>query len=890
MKGQAFLLASVILLLPGLAVAQSTLAALSGIVHDEQGAVIPGATITLKSLDTNQVRMALSDGTGNFRLVGLPPGRYEMHTALAGFATDVLSDLELTISAEAEHDVVLHVEGVTVRETVTGTVPSGGVSKTALGRTFTTKEIDELPVAARDFTNLALLTPGILANPNNTTVVASGMIGRNNAVLVDGLSLDDHLSSTVRGSVSLDSVKEFVVLSNSFSAEYGHAAGALVSVLTRSGMNEPAGRVFYYLRDDAWNATSAAARLTSPPGEKTRLEQQILGGFFGGAVIRNRTFLFGSVEHTRRDGENIVTSGVLQVFRPGAPTHLPTEHRRPQLFVRGDIVLGTANTMILKSRLDRITATNQSIDQLPGLAAPERRLDRTTDDRDLAVLDNHVLGSRGLNEFRFQFARRIDESNVDAYCPGCATYDYPSLLLGKANLTPECRTERRGQFADSLTYLLADRLGDHAFKGGIDTSAIDINGFQPANFDGTWTFRVDRQFDAALPSTYPRRYRRNSGEPFYDVSSQLYTVFFQDQWQPASRLTLNLGLRWDYEEAVRVARDADNIAPRIGVAIDPWHDGRTTIRGNYGIYYDAVLFQALVNTIRGDQVFRTQVENPGYPDPYGFNPNRAGAPTSVAPNGRRFADRLRTPYTEQASVGFRHVRGPLSLTADVVWARGRNLMRLRDGNYPNLDDPLRARPDPNFQEITVRETEGRSSYRAFLIGVQKQHSRRYSYAVAYTLSRADRDTEDWDFVPQDQRAYAADWAPSASDARHRLAASANVDLGLGVRLTSILTARSALPSHVTTGDDNNGDGYLTDRPAGVSRNSARGDDFWQVDARLSKAFGSGARRFELIAEAFNLFNHSNWIAFDGVVRSSTFGRPTDAAGPREVQVGIRVDF
>jgi hypothetical protein len=809
---------------------------------------------------------------------------------LAGFVTEVRS-VQLTISEEAQHDVFLELAGFTIHEKVTGGVPVAEISKTALGRTFTPKEIDELPVAARDFTSLALLTPGILANPNNTTVVASGMIGRNNAVLVDGLSLDDHLTSNVRSGVSLESVKEFIVLSNSFSAEYGHAAGAIISVLTRSGINERAGRGFYYLRDDAWNATSAAARLTNPPGEKSRLEQQILGGFFGGPVVRNRAFFFGSVEHTRRDSENIVTSGVLQVFRPGAPTHLPAERRRPQLFARGDIVLGMANTLIPRSRLDRITVTNVSIDRLPGLSAPERRLDRTIDDGDLAVLDNHVLGARGLNEFRFQFARRMEDTNVDAYCRGCETYDYPGLFLGKANTAPERRTERRWQFANTLTYLVSDKFGDHAFKSGVDVSAISIRAFQPANFDGTWTFRVNRPFDVAVPATYPTRYQRNGGEPFYDVSSQLYTLFFQDQWQPASRLTLNLGIRWDYEDAVRVARDADNIAPRIGVAFDPSRDGTTTIRGNYGIYYDAVLFQALVNAMRGSQVFGIQVEQPGYPDPYGFNPNRSGAPTSVAPNGRRFADSIRTPYTEQASVGLRHVLGPLSMTADAVWARGRNLLRLSDGNYPNLDDPLRARPDPSFQQIAVRETEGRSSYRALLIGVQKPHSRRDSYAVAYTLSRAERDTEDWDFVPQDQRDWPADWGPSASDARHRLAASANVELGLGVRLTSILTARSALPYNVTTGEDANGDTYYqTDRPTGVSRNSARGDDFWQVDARLSKVFGSGTRRIELIAEVFNLFNHSNWTAFDGVVRNTTFGRPTDASAPREVQLGIRVDF
>ena len=151
------------------------------------------------------------------------------------------------------------------------------------------------------------------------------------------------------------------------------------------------------------------------------------------------------------------------------------------------------------------------------------------------------------------------------------------------------------------------------------------------------------------PRDVPTRHQRNGGEPFYDVSSQLYTVLFQDQWQPASRLTLNLLIRLDYEDAVRVARDADNIAPRIGVAFDPSRDGKTTIRGNYGIYYDAVLFKALVNTIRGSQVFRIQVEQPGYPDPYGFNPNRSGAPTSAAPNGRRFAGLDQDPVHGQAA-------------------------------------------------------------------------------------------------------------------------------------------------------------------------------------------------------------------------------------------------
>ena len=356
------------------------------------------------------------------------------------------------------------------------------------------------------------------------------------------------------------------------------------------------------------------------------------------------------------------------------------------------------------------------------------------------------------------------------------------------------------------------------------------------------------------------------------------------------RLTLNLGVRWDFEDAIGVANDTDNVAPRIGVAFNPSRDGRTSIRGGYGIYYDAVLFQALVNTFRSNQVARLQVVDPGYPDPFGPNPNRTGPAVGAAPNGRRFADSIRTPYTEQASVGVRHLRGPWALAADAVWARGRNLIRTRDANYPNLDDPLRGRPDPTFQEITVRETEGRSLYRALQIGLEKQTSRRHAYGVAYTLSRAERDTEDWDFVPQDQRYYAVDWGPSSSDARHRLAASADVDLGRGVRVTMIATGLSALPYNVTTGTDDNLDTYTTDRPPRVSRNSARGSSFWQIDVRVAKALRAGTRRIELIAESFNLANRRNWTGYDGVARNPTFGRPTDAASPREVQLGVRLDF
>jgi hypothetical protein len=220
--------------------------------------------------------------------------------------------------------------------------------------------------------------------------------------------------------------------------------------------------------------------------------------------------------------------------------------------------------------------------------------------------------------------------------PGASPRTVPASCSGSLTSLPERSTERRWQFANTFTYAAFDTWGDHAFKIGSELSAIGINGFQPAGFDGSFTFRVNTPFDAADSSTYPTLYRRNSGDPFYVLNSRVYAVFLQDEWTPTPRVTMNVGVRWDYEDAIRVARDGDNIAPRLALAIDPSADGRTSIRGAYGLYYDAVLFQALVNTYRGSQVARLQVANPGYPDPFGPNPNRLGSAVNAGPERPTF--------------------------------------------------------------------------------------------------------------------------------------------------------------------------------------------------------------------------------------------------------------
>jgi hypothetical protein len=426
---------------------------------------------------------------------------------------------------------------------------------------------------------------------------------------------------------------------------------------------------------------------------------------------------------------------------------------------------------------------------------------------------------------------------------------------------------------------------------------VDFN--QLGNRDGTFRFHDNVPFDQNDGKTYPVQYTRTVGDPFVHVDDTIAASFVQDRWVPGSGITVNLGVRWDYERTIGVAGDKNNVAPRIGVAVDPWRTGKASIRASYGFYYDQVFLTIARTGLQALTASSFTITNPGFQgdhehkdDPFGFNPNPAKSSQLV--NTTRLSD-LVTPYTEQTSIGFQRALGSTtSLSIDGVWARGRHLLVTRDLNYPDLDHPHAdgsppSRPDPNFGKISSVESTANSWYRGVQIGLLKSSSSGFGYSIAYTLSSSQRDTEDFDFVPQDQRDYGADRAPSLNDARHRLAGTLICNLPFRLRFASIVTFRSALPYNITLAGDENRDGNLNDRPFGQGRNSARGASFVETDLRVTRTFGRHARRIELIGELFNVTNRRNWI-FPSNIPFGSPRRPSGAEIPRQVQLGLRVLF
>jgi hypothetical protein len=442
------------------------------------------------------------------------------------------------------------------------------------------------------------------------------------------------------------------------------------------------------------------------------------------------------------------------------------------------------------------------------------------------------------------------------------------------------------QLRDAFTWMRESPFGGHTVTVGANAMIIQGSFLGAANQNGTFTFETDSPFDPAQASTYPVRYTQTVGNPDVDLGHTVVALFAQDRWRPTRNLTINAGVRWDHDSLRGVWQDWNNVAPRLGIAFTPPRSAATVLRASYGIYFDQT-FENIVRQYRqAEQTTQRLVANPGYPDWGGGNPNGGSTVSERQPNARRLAD-LETPYSQRVTAGVQQPFGSFAVSIDGVWGRGRNLLETFDTNAP---DASGRRPDPRYQIVRVVESRGNSWYRGIEAGLTKRYSDGYSLSAAYTFSSAERDTEEFDFTPQDQRNPAAERGPATSDVRHQVVGSGSWDLPRGARLGLIVTVRSGAPYNVITGRDDNRDGTANDRPPGVRRNSARGAGFFQLDARLAKAFGIPHAQIELTAEGFNLTNHANWLAYNGNVLSETFGHPTAAGIPRQIQLGAHVRF
>jgi hypothetical protein len=907
-----------------------TSAALGGIVEDANGATLPGASVTATNVETNQSRTSTADAGGRYRFSYLSPGPYRLRAEKSGFAA-LTTQLTLTLGQSLDVPLVLPVayvaEGVEVNGADAHVVET---TRTQVAETVAPKEIDALPLNGRNYLDLAALTPGVarsnpVANqrfPETSAVAGTGLsvTGQrfiSNGFVVDGLSSNDDAADLAGTFYSQEVIREFEVITSGGIAEFGRASGGVVNVVTQSGTNNYRGRVYGFLRNQRLDARNPLSPTKDP------FTQAQYGASFGGPLRRDRTFFFSNFEQTRLNNATVVTispTGIAAVNAQldrtdykGARVStgiVPTGFDTTNFMFRLDHRLSEKNQLTARYNLYDIKSLNAR--NVGGLNALSRGTALRDLDRATAFSLVSTLTPSALNEARFQYTRsRLDAPVNDAAGP--AVNISGAANFGTATFSPTARDLDTLELVDNVS----SERGPHSLKAGADflLDRVDIN--FPGALQGVYTFSSLQNFLTGRYATFQQAF----GAASQFQSNPNVGLFAQDEWRPRRDLTVNVGLRYDAQFLPHPVRtDSNNFAPRVGVAYSPdflGHDHKTVVRAGYGIFFDRIPLRATSNALQRDgSKYRTAVLSFGQAGapafPYvlpSFPSNLLVSVTTIDPN-------IRNAYSQQASLQVeRELSGAMSLSVGYLHVRGEHIILSRNVNVPRF--PASAgvfnlgRPDSRFANVSRFESSGDSYYDGMVVSFKRRFSRRAQARVSYTLSKAIDDVGNaFFFSPQDNFNLRDERGLADNDQRRHLAVSGSFDAPAAgtdssalrralsdLRLSYIFQYGSALPFNVVTGTDRNNDTNVNDRPAGVGRNTGRGFAFASLDLRLSRMFRMGERvNLETLVEGFNVLNRANLQLPNNTLNPAStstllsFGRPTAADNPRQIQFGLRLNF
>ncbi len=939
---------------PAAAYVQLTRFILGGTVTDTSGALLPGATVTLRNVDTGFTRSIVTDQDGRYLFAPLPPtGRWTLTIELQGFGTHVREGLTFQANTRPAINVELGVGGLQEAVLVEGAAPLVSTRDSERSAALDERAVAQLPTSGRNFLSLLQTSGSVVPTGGGSgNLSINGQGTRMANFLADGVSMSGREIRTLNGEfgggngLSLEVIRELQVITDGFKAETGQTGAGAVSIVTKSGTNEFRGSAFGYWRPTRFVAANQLTGLT------TTQQRQQYGVTSGGPIVRDRTHYFANWESTIIDDEVVVTS----VLDPGT---FERPQRQHQLFSKVNHRFSERHLLDARFNLNRNTQKNNGAG---GLNTFERRTN--TEGRTDTFLTSLVstIGANKVNEARFRYTF----DTVDFYSPLTAatgqasrTPDFSNVPvsinrpgIGNAGTNPgfpQNLVEKRAQFVNHFSIAR----GRHQWKFGADVLASwrFVTFFN--NFAGTYTFAPGTPFpfDPADPATYPFQYTQNFGNSGLRFTDSMVGLFVQDDWALRRDLTLNLGVRWDKDSLFQ--GDNNNFAPRVGFVWNIGNAGHTVVRANSGIFYDT-LESSLVNRESnfgpvGQDSIDLRAGDPLFPS---FPSRFASFPTGTATVPRAtvyvpvfqgddfpfsIGDRVQrsTPYFFNSSVGIqRQLSVDWAVSIDYSRVRGKDLLVTFDVNAPpffeirpnltrtaaeaNLQRPLgvpNATGGPlgigftGFRSLYLQFNGGETQYDALKIGLNKRFARRYMAQANYTYSQARGTVDNFrltgSFVPgltQIGGDRSHQQARSDTDAPHVLAVSGLYEVIWGFRLGGILFARSGFPYTGVAGFDADGDGFSStgsfgDRPAGLGRNSFRRPAFATLDLSMAKTVRvAGEHRLEVRFDAFNVTNRMNITGVNSVIGlnpaspPANFGSTTGVGEQRQAQFSLRYSF
>jgi len=815
---------------------QATTGNIEGRVLDPKEAAVPGATVTVANQQTGLEKTATSDSEGNYRIILLPPGPYTVRANGQGFAQTELRDVTVTVGGKTTLDLALSISGTSETVLVSSEAPVVETTRTSVSTTIDQRSIENLPINGRNFQDFATLSPGVIRDPRGGDLSVGGQRGTFNSLQVDGVDNNNTFFGQAlgRGGVrppyqfSEESVQEFQVNQNGFSAEFGRAGGAVINVVTKSGTNNFHGGAFEYFRDEALNAndpvTKANQSRAGRPNKRPALRINQFGARLGGPIKKNKAFFFFTYDGQRSkipqvlDVPNLSTApaAARAILLPKLNTY--EVGRKQDVFLgKADIKLNEANQLTFRYNHQGFTGVNNENNGT--LSAEEHSGNSLVKSDTFSGTLTSTINHQMVNEFRFQLARDKE--------PGLANSDQPeaviatgggNLNIGRNNFSPRETTIKRVQLIDNLSYLR----GRSNWKVGMDFNFDRVFNFFPGVFSGTYTFPSYAAFGTNTPSAFAQNFPgagTTGGTTEPNLSE--YAVYAQNDFRATPKLTLNLGVRYDYEapacppvqnpdpllltngiNTANCPRDKNNLAPRAGFSYSP--DEKTVIRGGFGIFYGRT--PAIVTgtahsqngiNVSGINLTAAQIVAAGLVYPRILTAPPAG--TSANPNLFLFAPDYVQPYTEQGRIGVeREVAKGLSISATYLYYHGLHLTRTRDINLFAPVPFARTGPDGqvytflrfasttvrpisrttglSYNRINIFESAAKSIYNGLAIQATQRLSRGFQFIAAYTFSRAKDERPDQTAVVvgaddakivENQINPGADFGRSDTDLRHR---------------------------------------------------------------------------------------------------------------------------
>jgi hypothetical protein len=912
-----------------------------GTVTDATGLVLPGVTVTATLEATGNNFTAVTDATGAYRIT-LRPGVYQIRAEKQGSPPLVRPGVRVMVGQELVVNLRMGAsaeEQEAVREAGSGT--SANIDE---------RVQSDLPVQGRNPMDLNLVAAGIRSNAATEVPQARQGFFQIN---LDGQQVTQLICcNTQQPRYSRDAIAQQQVVTQRFDATLGRTQGMVVNAVTKSGTNSFTGALSGFFRSDKLNAADHVQ------GEVIPYSNQQISAVYGGPIRKDRVHFFASYEY-EREPQTAVYDSVYPAFN----VNIPKTRKQWMTMVRGDFEFSPDSRL-----MTRYSKYYQLVPQQGGSTVhPSGGHDTNRYSDQVWGVWTKVISSGSVNSlkggfsfFEWNFAPDVkwtgpglwaDPSITNVLGGGTPRFNFSGYSIGTATNSPQDLWEKvftvRDDFVTSF-----NKGGRHDLSLGAEYLRWDIyvnwcnrcvgtfrmNARPPANIQElfpVWNDTSTWNLDALSPLII--NYEQSIGDMEMTPGRNMYAFYAQDDWAVSSRMTLNLGVRYDVDFSGRGEKiqflpwesghrpsDKNNVAPRLGVSYRL--NDRTVLRGGYGVFYTQLEADAVHQTTLWTKEMIPQLLNDGRPD-FASNPFNGPIPTyeqalanacdqnNSAPGCYKRAVTIEIPapsekgmkplhsigFSHQATVGIeRQLTDTMAFRVDLAWTGGRQEethfnMNLdwnpaTGANYPFTD--VSHLPFPDWGLVLGEYMIGRSDYRGLQMAFQKRYSNRWQANATYTLSdfrSADGnpvqvlpDGDSITYQPLNfsvQPDIANDYTLAESDQRHRATVNGIWDLGAGFQLSGLYFFGSGERFFTYWGGDRRSNGFQTNsrlRPDGtiVPRAELVGKPIHRVDMRLTKRVNLGGQRtLEGIVEMFNVLDHANFGRYTVQRSSARYGQP-----------------